>query len=37
MDVKDGGRKQKISLHGLSLWRRHWLNCKDFIPVKKEE
>jgi hypothetical protein len=37
MGVKDGGRKQKINLHGLSFWRRHCLNCKDPRPVKKEE
>jgi hypothetical protein len=26
---RDGGRKQKTDLYGLSFWRRHWLNCKD--------
>ena len=32
-----GGRRQKTDLHGLSFWRRHWLNCKDRMPTMEEE
>jgi hypothetical protein len=34
---RDGGRKQKTDLHGLSLCRRHWLNYKDCMQMEKKK
>jgi len=34
--VSTDGRMQNNDLHGLSFWRRRWLNCKDRMPIKKQ-
>ena len=34
---RDRGTDQKADLYGLPFWRRHWLNCKDHIPVKMKK
>jgi hypothetical protein len=35
--VKNGGSKLKTDPYGLSLWRRHWLHCKDRVPKEEGE
>jgi hypothetical protein len=33
---RDGGRKQKTDLYGLSIGRWHWLNFKDYANEEEE-